>query len=132
MQQTPQAVNRQGQGRSDMTGKRVSAQQTRVMAVFTAQPESWFDRVAIEHRTGLPGSKVRHLLPNFSSLGLLEHGENNNRDVIAAEALGSALTSMNDTTTVKGEGYRALVNATHAVSQFALGAMATDNMLEAA
>lgn len=58
-----------------MTGKRVSAQQTRVMAVFTAEPKSWFDGSAVEHKAGLPGSTVRHLLLNFFSLGLLERAE---------------------------------------------------------
>ena len=58
-----------------MTGKRVSAQQVRVMTVFTAEPGSWFDGTAIEHKNRLPGSTVRHLLLNFFSLGLLERAE---------------------------------------------------------
>jgi DNA-binding IclR family transcriptional regulator len=58
-----------------MTGKRVSEQQIRVMAVFTAEAESWFDGEAIVHKTGLPGSTVRHFLLNFFKLGMLERAE---------------------------------------------------------
>jgi hypothetical protein len=55
-----------------MTGKKVSAQQTRMMTAFLAEPESWFDGTAIVRKTGLPGSSVRHFLFNFYKLGLLE------------------------------------------------------------
>jgi DNA-binding IclR family transcriptional regulator len=58
-----------------MTGKRVSAQQITVMTAFTAEPETWFDGAAIEHKTGLPGSTVRHFLLNFFKLGMLERAE---------------------------------------------------------
>jgi DNA-binding IclR family transcriptional regulator len=55
-----------------MTGKKVSVQQTRTMTAFLAEPESWFDCTAVERKTGLPGSSVRHFLFSFFKLGLLE------------------------------------------------------------
>ena len=58
-----------------MTGKRVSAQQVRVMAVFTGDPHGWFDSRDIERKTELPGSSVRHFLFTFMKLGLLERLE---------------------------------------------------------
>ena len=58
-----------------MTGKRVSAEQVRVMAVFTAEPQEWLDSNTIERRTEIPGSSVRHFLFAFLRLGLLERVE---------------------------------------------------------
>jgi DNA-binding IclR family transcriptional regulator len=58
-----------------MTGKRISAEQVKVMAVFTADPDAWFDSNAIERKTEIPGSTVRHLLFTFLRLGLLERLE---------------------------------------------------------
>jgi DNA-binding IclR family transcriptional regulator len=58
-----------------MTGKRISEQQVKVMAVFTADPEGWLDSSAIERKTGLPGSTIRHFLFTFFRLGLLERVE---------------------------------------------------------
>jgi len=47
-----------------MTGKRISAQQVKVMAVFTGEPQEWFD-----------SSTVRHFLFSFLRLGLLDRLE---------------------------------------------------------
>jgi predicted transcriptional regulator len=58
-----------------MTGKRVSAQQVKVMAVFMVEPQQWFDSNAIERKTEIPGSSVRHFLFAFLRLGLLERVE---------------------------------------------------------
>lgn len=58
-----------------MTGKRVSAEQVKVMAVFTGDPHGWFDSSEVENRTELPGSSVRHFLFTFMKLGLLERLE---------------------------------------------------------
>jgi DNA-binding IclR family transcriptional regulator len=58
-----------------MTGKRVSAEQVAVMAVFMAEPQGWFDSNAIERKTEIPGSSVRHFLFAFLRLGLLERVE---------------------------------------------------------
>jgi DNA-binding IclR family transcriptional regulator len=58
-----------------MTGKKVSAEQVRVMAIFIDEPASWFDATAIEHKAEVPGSTVRHLLLNFFKLELLERAE---------------------------------------------------------
>ena len=58
-----------------MTGKRISAEQVRVMAVFTANPDGWFDSNQVEHSAEVPGSTVRHLLFTFLRLGLLERLE---------------------------------------------------------
>ncbi len=58
-----------------MTGKRISAEQVKVMAVFMAEPQGWFDSNAIERRTEIPGSSVRHFLFAFLRLGLLERVE---------------------------------------------------------
>jgi len=58
-----------------MTGKRVSAQQMKVMAVFTGEPHGWFDSRDIERRTELPGSTIRHFLLTFMKLGLLDRLE---------------------------------------------------------
>lgn len=58
-----------------MTGKRISAEQVRVMAVFTANPDGWFDSSQVERSTEVPGSTVRHLLFTFLRLGLLERLE---------------------------------------------------------
>ena len=58
-----------------MTGKRISAQQVKVMAVFTGEPQEWSDSSAIERRTGVPGSTVRHFLFSFLRLGLLDRLE---------------------------------------------------------
>jgi predicted transcriptional regulator len=58
-----------------MTGKKISAEQVRVMAVFMAEPQRWFDSNAIEHKTELPGSTIRHFLFTFFKMGLLERLE---------------------------------------------------------
>ena len=58
-----------------MTGKRVSAEQVKVMAVFMAEPQQWLDSNAIERKTEIPGSSVRHFLFAFLRLGLLERVE---------------------------------------------------------
>lgn len=58
-----------------MTGKKVSAAQVRVMAIFIDEPGAWFDATAIEHKAEVPGSTVRHLLLNFVKLGLLERAD---------------------------------------------------------
>jgi DNA-binding IclR family transcriptional regulator len=58
-----------------MTGKRVSAQQVRVMAVFTSEPQGWFGSSEVGRRTDVPGSTVRHFLLAFLRLGLLERLE---------------------------------------------------------
>jgi DNA-binding IclR family transcriptional regulator len=58
-----------------MTGKRVSAQQVKVIAVFTGDPQAWFESREVENRTELPGSSVRHFLFTFMKLGLLERLE---------------------------------------------------------
>jgi Fic family protein len=58
-----------------MTGKRISAEQVRVMAVFTADPGGWFDSNQVERSTEVPGSTVRHFLFTFLRLGLLERVE---------------------------------------------------------
>ena len=61
-----------------MTGKRISAEQVTVMAVFTSEPEGWFDSTGIERRTELPGSTIRHYLFSFLRLGLLNRVEVHN------------------------------------------------------
>jgi DNA-binding IclR family transcriptional regulator len=58
-----------------MTGKRISEQQVKVMAIFTDDPEGWLDSSAIERKTGLPGSTVRHFLFTLFRLGLLDRVE---------------------------------------------------------
>ena len=58
-----------------MTGKWVSVEQLKVMAVFTSAPESWFDSNLIEEKTELPASTIRHLLFTFFRFGLLERFE---------------------------------------------------------
>jgi len=58
-----------------MTGKRTSAEQVKVMAVFMTEPQGWFDSNAIERKTEIPGSSVRHFLFVLSRLGLLERVE---------------------------------------------------------
>ena len=58
-----------------MTGKRISAEQVRVMAVFMAEPQSWFNSNAIERKTEIPGSSIRHFLLAFLRLGLVERLE---------------------------------------------------------
>jgi len=58
-----------------MTGKRASAEQVKVMAVFTNEAHQWFDSSAIERKTEIPGSTVRHFLFEFLRLGLLERVE---------------------------------------------------------
>jgi Fic family protein len=58
-----------------MTGKRISAEQVRAMAVFMAEPQGWFDSNAIERKTEIPGSTVRHFLFTFLKLGLLDRVE---------------------------------------------------------
>jgi len=58
-----------------MTGKRISKEQLRVMAAFMAEPQGWFDSNAIERRTEVPGSTVRHFLVTFLRFGLLDRME---------------------------------------------------------
>lgn len=58
-----------------MTGKQISAEQVKVMAVFTGDPQGWFDSGCIERMTGLPGSSVRHFLFEFMKMGLLDRLE---------------------------------------------------------
>jgi DNA-binding IclR family transcriptional regulator len=58
-----------------MTGNRISAEQVRVMAVFTGDPEGWLDSNQVERKTGLPGSTVRHFQFTFLRLGLLDRLE---------------------------------------------------------
>jgi Fic family protein len=58
-----------------MTGKRISAEQVKVMAVFMADPGGWFDSNQVERSTAVPGSTVRHFLFTFQQLGLLERIE---------------------------------------------------------
>lgn len=58
-----------------MTGKRVSAEQVKVMAVFNAEPYHWFDSNTVAKRTSIPGSTARHLLLMFFKFGLLERAE---------------------------------------------------------
>jgi len=58
-----------------MTGKRISKEQLRVMAVFMAEPQEWFDSTAVERRTEVPGSTVRHFLVTFLRFGLLDRME---------------------------------------------------------
>jgi Fic family protein len=67
-----------------MTGKRISAEQVRAMAVFMAEPQEWFDSKAIERRTEIPGSTVRHFLFTFLKLGFLDRVEMHSGD----EAVG--------------------------------------------
>ena len=58
-----------------MTGKTVSKQQVLVVAVFIAEPQQWHESRGIEHKTGVPGSTVRHLLLTLSRLGILDRSE---------------------------------------------------------
>jgi DNA-binding IclR family transcriptional regulator len=58
-----------------MTGKRVSAEQLKVMTVFVAEPKGWFNASTIERKTDLPASSIRHFLYAFSKLKLLERAE---------------------------------------------------------
>jgi hypothetical protein len=65
----------EGVRRSGVTGKKVSPEQVRLMAVFIAEPEAWFDATAIELETAIPGSSIRHLLFTFFKMHLLERLE---------------------------------------------------------
>ncbi len=58
-----------------MTGKQISAEQVKLMGVFTAAPKQWFDSNTVSTATSLPGSTVRHLLLMFHKFGLLERAE---------------------------------------------------------
>ncbi len=58
-----------------MTGKRASAEQVKVMTVFMVEPKQWFDGNAIELKTELPGSTIRHFLFTFFKMGLLDRLE---------------------------------------------------------
>ena len=58
-----------------MTGKRISVEQVKVMTVFTASPDAWFDSNQAERSAEVPGSTVRHFLLTFLRLGLLERLE---------------------------------------------------------
>jgi len=55
-----------------MTGKKVSAEQVKVMDIFNAEPLLWLDSKTVANRTNIPGSTVRHLLLTFSKFGLLD------------------------------------------------------------
>jgi len=58
-----------------MTGKRISAEQVKIMAVFTAEPRGWFNSNAIQRKTEVSTSSARHdllALPKFSVLERLE------------------------------------------------------------
>ena len=52
-----------------MTGKRLSAEQVKAVAIFTGNPEGCFYTNGIERRTRVPGSTVRHFLSLFSGSG---------------------------------------------------------------
>ena len=65
----------QDKARCDVTGKKVSEQQVLVMAEFTSAPQQWREGRDIEHKTGVPGSTVRHLLLTLSTLGILDRSE---------------------------------------------------------
>ena len=43
-----------------MTGKKVSAEQVKVMAMFVDNPQEWFDVNAVVRKTEIPGSSIRH------------------------------------------------------------------------
>jgi DNA-binding IclR family transcriptional regulator len=58
-----------------VTGKKISKQQILVMAGFIAEPRQWQESRDIEHKTGVSGSTVRHLLVTLFRLGLLERSE---------------------------------------------------------
>lgn len=58
-----------------MTGKKVSAEQVRVLEVFIAAPKRWMDSNAVAKATSIPASTARHLLLTFYKLGLLERAE---------------------------------------------------------
>jgi Fic family protein len=70
-----EAQRLQGSTRRGMTGKRISAEQVKVMEVFTANPDGWFDSNQVERSAEVPGSTVRHFLFTFLQLGLLERLE---------------------------------------------------------
>ena len=55
-----------------MTGKKVSAEQVKVMDIFIVEPRRWFDSTTVAKTTNVPGSTVRHLLLTFFKFGLLE------------------------------------------------------------
>jgi hypothetical protein len=56
-------------------GKKVSKQQILVMAEFIAEPRQWHQSRDIEHKTGVTGSTVRHLLFTLFRFNLLERFE---------------------------------------------------------
>ena len=58
-----------------MTGKRISAEQVKVIAVFMVEPQEWLDSNAIGRKTEIPGSSIRHFLFTFLRLGLLDRVE---------------------------------------------------------
>jgi predicted transcriptional regulator len=58
-----------------MTGKRLSGEQVKVLTVFIAEPQQWFDGNTVERKTELPASSIRHFLYSFFKLGLLERFE---------------------------------------------------------
>ena len=64
-----------GPRRCGMTGKRISAQQVEVVAIFAGNPEGCFCSNAIERKTEIPGSTIRHFLFTFLRLGLLDRVE---------------------------------------------------------
>ena len=73
-----------------MTGKKVSAEQVRVLAVFVSETRQWIDCNAVAHKTELPGSTVRHLLFTFFKMGILDrlevHGGYRYRLALSAKA----------------------------------------------
>jgi hypothetical protein len=68
-------AERLGARRRGLTGKQISPEQVRAMAVFIAESEQWFDCNAVAHTTELPGSTIRHLLFTFFKMGLLDRLE---------------------------------------------------------
>lgn len=58
-----------------MTRKKVSFQQVLLIAVFIAEPESWFTARDIEHKTGISGNTVRQHCLKFCKIGLLDRVE---------------------------------------------------------
>ena len=58
-----------------MTGKRLSAEQVKAVAIFTGNPEGCFYTNGIERRTRVPGNTVRHFMFTLFRLRLLERVE---------------------------------------------------------
>jgi len=58
-----------------MTGKRISAEQVKVMAVFTTEPHGWFDSNAIQRKAEVSSSSATHFLLALLKFGVLERLE---------------------------------------------------------